>query len=595
MTSQPAGGAPLSPFGSNRLVVRRDPAAASSSNLAETPSNPDESRGFARWTLIERAWWVGLVILMLIFSALPISNFVLGLSTKDYGLWYQVGLAVRQGVDIYPRPETGRLFPFMYPPSAAAMLAFVSYLGPFGSLLLLDLANSAAWLACIGLSVWLAVGSGRGGRRHPLTVIVPSLSVIVLIHNIYLLGQPNLLLLALLLGAFACLRLKNQAGAGALVATAAAIKAFPILVLGYLVYRRMWLASATTVAALAGWLLLAPLPFRGLNQVIDDLDVWSQGMVFTYNSYGIAQRPFRSYSYKNQSIMAMAHRVLRDVPADGEAVLSRREKAAQKAFLGDRGLPMIDPSTNLLAFLKPHAGKEGSQRTGDAAESATTAAVNSDRVNSDHPRPRWNEIIRDAEPALRNAWRINIVNLDFRTVTLITALAILAICLFVVAVLPAANRRTAETDALEYALVVLLTTMFSPLSFNYAYVWAFYPTTLALHRVLSEPRSAPRRRLKIAWIGAVLLIPAFAIPFPQMAQAYGNLFVPALLLVLGLGMSLKSLGSAPVPELEPTSTAFRNARRLPAIAPVWHCLFSGFGQQCRPLQARHPSAKECGG
>ena len=65
----------------------------------------------------------------------------------------------------------------------------------------------------------------------------------MLIYNVYLLGQPNLLLLALLLGAFACLRLGRPIGAGSLLATAAAIKAFPILALGYLIYRRMWTAS----------------------------------------------------------------------------------------------------------------------------------------------------------------------------------------------------------------------------------------------------------------------------------------------------------------------------------------------------------------
>ena len=84
------------------------------------------------------------------------------LSTKDYGLWYQVGLAVCEGLDIYPWPETGRLFPFMYPPSAAAMLAWVSMLGSFGSLLALLLVNSAAWVACILLSVWLAAGTRVG-------------------------------------------------------------------------------------------------------------------------------------------------------------------------------------------------------------------------------------------------------------------------------------------------------------------------------------------------------------------------------------------------------------------------------------------------
>ena len=81
-------------------------------------------------------------------------------------------------------------------------------------------------------------------------------------------------------------------GAGALLATAAAIKAFPILALGYLIYRRMWTASVATVAVLAAWLLLAPLPFRTPAQAVDDLVVWSQGMLLKYNTHGIAQHPF---------------------------------------------------------------------------------------------------------------------------------------------------------------------------------------------------------------------------------------------------------------------------------------------------------------
>ena len=192
-------------------------------------------------------------------------------------------------------------FPSCIPRPPPAMLAWISMLGRTGSLLALVIVNSAAWLASILLSVWLAVKPGA--RRHPLVLILPSLTIVVLVHNIYLLGQPNLLLLALLLGAFVCLQRGHQFGAGALVATAAAIKAFPIMVLGYLVYRRLWAAAASTVVVLVAWLLIAPLPFRTPAQALDDVVVWSKGMLFTYNSYGIAQRPFRSYSYKNQSII----------------------------------------------------------------------------------------------------------------------------------------------------------------------------------------------------------------------------------------------------------------------------------------------------
>jgi hypothetical protein len=487
---------------------------------------------------------------MLVFSVFPLANLLLGLSTKDYGLWYQVGLAVRQGLDIYPRPETGRLFPFMYPPSAAAMLGFVSFLGPTGTLLALVLVNSVSWLVCIALSVRLAVGAGV--QRHPLVVIVPSLSVIVLVHNIYLLGQPNLLLLALLLGGFACLRLGRggNVAAGALVATGAAIKAFPILVLAYLVYRRMWTATVATVVVLAAWLLIAPLPFRTPAQAVDDLIVWSQGMLFTYNPHGIAQRPLRSYSYKNQSIMAVAHRLLRDVPADGESVLSRRARAGQAGSRPPKGVALIDPATDLLSFLKPHnhAGSTADHAgigagASAAVEEGTRPSAGGDPGGPPVERgPRWDDALQSAEPALRAAWKVNLVNLDFRTVTVLTLAAILGLCLFVAAALPAELRRTRETDALEFALVTLLTVIFSPLSFNYAYVWLLYPTTLGLHLVISERRDAPRHRYKVAWMATVLLIPALAIPMPQMAQACGNLFVPALLLVFGLGGMLRAAG-----------------------------------------------------
>ena len=141
--------------------------------------------------------------------------------------------------------------------------------------------------------------------------------------------------------------------------------------------------------------------------------------------------------------------------------------------------------------------------------------------------------------ALRNAWRVNFLDLGFRSVTAVTLAAHRGLVRVRLAVLPPRNRRTRETDALEYAIVILLTVMFSPLSFNYAYVWLIYPMTLGLHLVMSEPPGAPGHRYKVAWIAAVFLIPALALPMPVLAQAYGNLFVPALLLLFGLGAMLR--------------------------------------------------------
>src|SRR5207237_5483268 len=129
-------------------------------------------------------------------------------------------------------------------------------------------------------------------------------------------------------------------------------------------------------------------------QVVDDLAVWTRGMLLTYNTHGMAQRPLRSYSYKNQSIMAVAHRLLRDVPADGEAVLSRRERAGPKAYRFWKGPTALDPATDLLTFLKPHHRPAAAARGGDAA-----GAV--------EPAPRWVDELQGAEPALHSAWKVN--------------------------------------------------------------------------------------------------------------------------------------------------------------------------------------------
>ncbi len=115
------------PARSSRPSFRRD-GAAEPASVGDTAgggdANATDAGGRARrWARLERAWWVGLALTMLVFAAIPLVNLARDLPTKDYELWYGVGRAEWQGLDVYPRPETGRLFPFMYPPSAAAMLA----------------------------------------------------------------------------------------------------------------------------------------------------------------------------------------------------------------------------------------------------------------------------------------------------------------------------------------------------------------------------------------------------------------------------------------------------------------------------------------
>ncbi|MBA2622856.1 MAG: DUF2029 domain-containing protein, partial [Chthoniobacterales bacterium] len=255
------------------------------------------------------------VLVLLVYSGVTIANALLpGKSIKDFELWYDTGQQILRGEQIYPKRNTK--FPFMYPPSAALMLAPLSLLGKTGVVVTLTLVNIVAWIASIILAVRLAAGAW--GRQHPLVYLIPSALVSVYIWSCFHLGQPSVLLLALILGAFVALQQKRQVLAGSLIGLAAAIKAFPFIAIVYLLYRRYWLAAASLILMLVILLFILPLPFRGFEQARYDVRRWTEGMLLKYDDKGLAQRPGRSNSWKNQSIFGLANRMLRPVDADDQ-------------------------------------------------------------------------------------------------------------------------------------------------------------------------------------------------------------------------------------------------------------------------------------
>jgi Glycosyltransferase family 87 len=110
------------------------------------------------------------------------------------------------------------------------------------------------------------------------------------------------------------LRRQKAWTAGALIALSTAIKAFPVLAIGYLVYRRYWKATISTLAFLMLFLIAVPAPFRGFDRNLQDLKTWTQGMT-RYEAGSISQREQRGFSWANHSLVAVAHRLLRPVNA----------------------------------------------------------------------------------------------------------------------------------------------------------------------------------------------------------------------------------------------------------------------------------------
>ena len=408
----------------------------------------------------ERAWrillWV-FGIVLLVFTTVPVLHCLRGHSIKDYWVWYETGQLVWNGAEIYP--DRWHKFPFMYPPPCALFLAPISALGKTGLVVVLALVNAGAWICCILFSVRLATGERQ--RGHILLYLVPNLIMGAHVWGNFLLGQPSLVLLALMLGAFISLRRKLYVLGGVLIALAASIKAFPVIAIVYLVYRRYWTAVVTMALTLAFLLVLLPIPFRGYELAKQDLQRWSSGMLFKYDETGVGQRLGRSNSWKNQSIWGVANRLLRHVEYDHKYA--------------------------------PH------------------------------------------EPVYAN-----FADLNFNTVNRIILAAALCLGIAFITVLPASRWRTQETDAIEFALLLLLMLMFTPLSFGYLFVWLLYPLTVVVQRLVAKSAS---RMLRGCAIAAVLLL-ALSIPFRVMAQTYGNALLATFLLFVGLAIELWRLKRA---------------------------------------------------
>jgi len=396
-----------------------------------------------------RALLWAFVVTATVFSVLPLLRYLRGHSIFDYELWYATGKQVLAGDEIYFF-RAGK-YDFMYPPPCALFLTGASLLGQGGLIFLLVAINSVAWFYSAKLSAVLATG-GRGTTNRWL-YFVPSLLVIVYIWSSYHLGQPNLVLLALMLGAFVALRAKREIVGGGLIAVAAAIKAFPVLAIIYLVYRRYWKAAVSLVATLVFLILILPAPFRGFERVWGDLEKWSVGML-KYSEATVGQRPMRSYTWKNQSLIGVSNRLLRHVDADAASA--------------------------------PH-------------------------------QPIY----------------VNFADLRFPVVNGIIFSVALALGMLFIAAMPRRDMRTADSDAIEFALLLLLMLIVTPLSFGYFYSWLMLPFAVITQRVLVKKVSSI-----LWWCVPALALLAVGLIFPRGAQLYGNTFFASLLLFIGLSIEL---------------------------------------------------------
>jgi len=405
-----------------------------------------------RWTkppLGQRTLPILFAAANLILCALPLVPQLFGHGKgKDYPLWYHVGRLVLSGGDLYPK--SGATFGFLYPPIAAVLLTPFSLFGPAFSIFCIDLVNVASWLAAVKLSERLA---GFAGKQAWWVVALPSVLALPFIWDMYDLGQPNLMLLAMVLAGLALMQDGREWSAGAMFAAAAALKAFPVAIFPYLIWRRRWRAAASMAVLTAAFLLLAPAPFRGLERNTAEVERWASGMVFSASEKGFGQRPEQNWGWKNNSIIAVTHRYVRPINAEAE---------------------------------KP-----------------------------------------DAKPLY-----VNFLDLSYDQANLVLAVVAGLVGLGFVIALPPQKRRTPRSDAAEYALLIALMTIASPLARAYYFVWLLFPFTLLVYRAATDPDRQVRKLAGWSLAAAIALFTAgVSIASPHILPALGNMFWATAILI----------------------------------------------------------------
>src|SRR5439155_326375 len=90
-------------------------------------------------------------------------------------------------------------------------------------------------------------------------------------------------------------------------------KVFPVAVFPYLIWRRQWASAASMIVLLGVCLFVVPAPVRGFQHNVAELKTWFAGMVGSSSEQGFGQRAEQNWSWVNQSIIAVTHRLTRPV------------------------------------------------------------------------------------------------------------------------------------------------------------------------------------------------------------------------------------------------------------------------------------------
>ncbi|HEY2573879.1 MAG TPA: glycosyltransferase family 87 protein [Verrucomicrobiaceae bacterium] len=134
---------------------------------------------------------------------------------------------------------------------------------------------------------------------------------------------------------------------------------------------------------------------------------------------------------------------------------------------------------------------------------------------------------------------VNLIDVSSTTSFLIFAAIAGSMCLAFVMLMPPRDRRTLETNAIEYCVVLLLIVIFSPKAGSYYYCWTIPGFTLVASAAMHAPKGSSRRRWIVIGLALSILVMSLALTqnFDRRPQGMGaTLWGAVLLFVTLLGL-----------------------------------------------------------
>ena len=227
-----------------------------------------ETNLLKRMAILVPLWAAVVVGLIVLIAALPAR------ATKwDYSIYYSSGLAMREGMNPYTTDLTRLARPLGFeldkinhatdPPTFIMCFVPLTLLSPKIGFYIWTAINGIAFLASLVLLFRWTTGLGRDDvlAVAALAILFPPVTD----HLIW--GQNKMLVLLMFVLMLRWLERGRDAAAGLMLALATLLRAFPLLLVGYLVLMRRWRAVAYTgIGLLFGGLIT--LALAGVNSTL---------------------------------------------------------------------------------------------------------------------------------------------------------------------------------------------------------------------------------------------------------------------------------------------------------------------------------------